>query len=167
MIDATEFYISLPEIVASLDEVAPEIRGHYVESGGAFALSQAARDEIAACNRAMDEQVAADNAKLAELDATAAAKQAVISDLCISGALDDALAAHGAQPRLRNGARAFLKSTWKFQVDDDERVVVVGPGGELAVGDAVQRWLASDAGSAFAAAPPPEQRGVFARLLAR
>jgi hypothetical protein len=167
MLNASDFYISLPSPIATLDHVAAELRENYEPRGGAYVLTQAARDEIARCNAETDELVARDNATLAEMENEGRRLDALLADRVISGALDDALVAAGVNPKRARGAAALLRKEWQFAVADDHQVRVTQGGTTGPLGHAVAEWLQSDAGEIFAERKPEAKRGAFATLFAR
>lgn len=80
--------------------------------------------------------------------------RSMLRERTIDHALTEALKAHGANPRTRHGAAAQLRTSWEFKVDGDS-VVVCSAEGEREITQAVENWLAGEAGEAFAQRRPP------------
>jgi hypothetical protein len=122
-----------------------------------FRLRAAARDYVREREselRAMEAQAAADLA--AERTAHENSKRQ-LRERIIDSALDQALAANGANARTRPGAVALLKKVWEFSISDHDgvQVVAVKSGdAEQNISQAIEHWLCTDGGQAFSMRRP-------------
>jgi hypothetical protein len=118
-----------------------------------YVLKPEAKAHIARCEAML---AAAEGKAKAELQAERAA-HAETRNRLIALALDDALTASGVPPQVRQRAVAHLRRIWQFSVSDRDggHVVAVKNGdAEHDLNQAVDYWLASDAGLAFSTRRP-------------
>jgi uncharacterized protein YaiE (UPF0345 family) len=99
----------------------------------------------------------------AERVAHAHTKQ-LLHDRLINGALEAALKAGGAKPSTRAGAIALLRAQWQFSVSDDETVAAISGDADIDLTQAIEHWLAGDAGEAFSNRRPSTTATALARI---